>query len=245
MNDEEVSAVAVKVVASASGRTEHTGVPGVSAQRLLRNFPPLVCYGIPDDEALRAPTQEAEEDTAVAGVEHVPAAVLSSGRSEGCGRDEAGHGVNAFPEMADEAQNAGRAVELAEPAAEAVAGDEPAPGLADEDGADEARRVFRWEPYEDLLHDLLRQRGRTARRRRLHWTGRSDRGGRAAGGAAMSRGRWFGRNPRRRWRRVWLVGELRQGKGSDGKVVVGWSGSTSSTSLSARWGQAAEAGKLA
>lgn len=49
-------------------------------------------------------------------------------------------------------------MELAEPAAEAGAGDDGAPGLADEGGVDEARGVVGWEPEQDLLHQLLRQR---------------------------------------------------------------------------------------
>lgn len=58
-------------------------------------------------------------------------------------------------------------MELAEPAAEAVvgAGDEAAPLLADEGGADEAREVVGQEAEEHLLKQLLRQR---QRRRRAH-----------------------------------------------------------------------------
>lgn len=78
--------MAVEVVASASGCTEHTRDPGVSAQQLPRNFPLLVCYGIPDDKLIRPPIRVAEEDTAVAGVENAPAAVVGLGRSEGGGR---------------------------------------------------------------------------------------------------------------------------------------------------------------
>jgi hypothetical protein len=58
-------------------------------------------------------------------------------------------------------------VELAELAAEAGAGDEAAPGLADERRAGEARRLVRREAEEDLLDELLHQRRR--RRRRAGW----------------------------------------------------------------------------
>jgi len=48
-------------------------------------------------------------------------------------------------------------VELAEPAAERGAGDEAAPGLADEGGADEARGIARREADKDLFHELIHQ----------------------------------------------------------------------------------------
>ena len=47
---------------------------------------------------------------------------------------------------------AGLAGDDAEPAAEALAGDDA--GLADERGAEEARRVAKQEEDEDLLHQL-------------------------------------------------------------------------------------------
>jgi len=49
-------------------------------------------------------------------------------------------------------------VELAEAALEAAAGDEAAPGLADEGGAGEALRFGRREAEEDLLDELFHQR---------------------------------------------------------------------------------------
>jgi hypothetical protein len=51
-------------------------------------------------------------------------------------------------------------VELAEAATESLGGDEPEPALADEGSADEACRVIRWEPEEDLLDELVHQRRR-------------------------------------------------------------------------------------
>jgi hypothetical protein len=59
------------------------------------------------------------------------------GRAEGGGR----HEVGAVLALVDVSEHGGRGVELAEPAAEAGAGDEAAPALADERGADEARGV--------------------------------------------------------------------------------------------------------
>jgi hypothetical protein len=58
-------------------------------------------------------------------------------------------------------------VELAIPAAEAGARDEAAPWLADDGGAEEARRFVGWETEEDLFDELLRQQVR--RRRRHAW----------------------------------------------------------------------------
>ena len=59
-------------------------------------------------------------------------------------------------------------MELAEPAAEAGAGDEAAPGLADDGGADEAGGLGGREAKEDLLDELLYHQRRRRRRRRRH-----------------------------------------------------------------------------
>lgn len=67
--------------------------------------------------------------------------------------------------VAEESQHGGRAaVELAESALEAGAGDEAAPRLADERGAEEARGLLRREAEEDLFDKLLHQRRRRRRR---------------------------------------------------------------------------------
>jgi len=88
-------------------------------------------------------------------------------------------------------------VELAEPAAEAVASaaDDAAPLLADEGGVDEARGVVRREADEDLLHDLLRQR-----RRRRHedrsatwvWSGEAAARQTTDNLLLEGRGKWIG-----------------------------------------------------
>ena len=49
-------------------------------------------------------------------------------------------------------------MELPEAAVEAAAGDEAAPGLADEGRADEARGLGRRETEQDLLDEILHQR---------------------------------------------------------------------------------------
>ena len=95
----------------------------------------------------------------MASVEHQPPAVLGGGRrAEVGGGDEAGH-VGAGSRLAgigEEAERRGRAVELAEPAAEAGSGDEAAPGLTDERGADEASGIGRREAEKELLDEILR-----------------------------------------------------------------------------------------
>lgn len=97
---------------------------------------------------------------AVAGVEHPPAAAVSAGPAEEgpAGGDEA-YGTRAVvvDAASEEAHHGWSRVELAEPAEESRTGDEAAPALAGEGGADEARRVVRRDSGEDLLHDLVRQ----------------------------------------------------------------------------------------
>lgn len=51
-------------------------------------------------------------------------------------------------------------MELAEPPAEAGAGDEAAPAPADEGGADQTRGIVQGEAEEHLLDELVHQRGR-------------------------------------------------------------------------------------
>jgi hypothetical protein len=94
-----------------------------------------------------------EEDTAVAGIQRAPVATLGMMRAErGRGR-EVRHADEAS--VAEHPQHRWGAVELAEAAAEAGAGDEAAPALADERGAEEARRFAGREAEEDLLDELL------------------------------------------------------------------------------------------
>lgn len=167
--------MAVEVVAVAASGTEHGGHPGglvrVRVQRQLGQHQLLVREGIPDDEhivlGLGPPGRVAEEDAAVAGVEREQAALVGADRAEGASRDEAADGKLAglFLEVDDEAEHGARAVELAVPAAEAAVGDEAAPGLAGEGGAEEARRVVRRASEEHLFHDLVGQR---RRRRESH-----------------------------------------------------------------------------
>ena len=124
---------------------------------------------VPDDEGVKGlhfddvgTVSIAKKDKAVAGVESSPTMVVGTGKAGGGqGRDEAGGG--GAKDVADEAQHGGSGaveVELAEAAAEASAGDEAAPWLADEGGADEARRVVRREAEEHIFHELLHQHPR-------------------------------------------------------------------------------------
>ena len=131
---------------------------------VVAGLPPLVRHGFPHHEPGTGTTPRfdaAEKDAAVASVEHQPPAVLGGGRrAEGGGGDEAGHVAARSPlgGIGEEAEHRGRAVELAEPAAEAGSGDEAAPGLADERGADEARGIGRREAEKKLLDEILRHR---------------------------------------------------------------------------------------
>ena len=97
----------------------------------------------------------------MASVPRPPAAerpVQGRARAEGGGGDVDALLVVVFVAgIAEEAQQGGRAVELAEPAAEGGAGDEAAPEPADKRGADEARGITRREAEEDLLDELLQQ----------------------------------------------------------------------------------------
>jgi hypothetical protein len=120
-----------------------------------------------------------EEDAAVAGINHARAFHVDALQAEG-GADEAGDGrgpaieatevvddVAAEVDVAGEPEHVGRAVELAEPAAEAGGRDETAPAPADEGGADEGRGVGQVDAEEDLLGEIVQQRRRrpAARRR--------------------------------------------------------------------------------
>ena len=144
--------MAIKVVADTSAGAG-AGAENRSSRadcRPQRNgqHPLLVHDGIPDHEdVLLLRNIPSNEDTTVAGVQRAPVKAAGKRRAEGgCGH-EAG--------VAEESQHWGRVVELAEPAAEAGAGDEAAPWLADEGGAEEARRFAGREAEEDLLDELL------------------------------------------------------------------------------------------
>ncbi|KAF8711541.1 hypothetical protein HU200_028985 [Digitaria exilis] len=143
-----------EVAAGVTVGAEHRRCPGKELVQLQKNwqFYPLardwVPYGkgcIPNWPRSFPPV---EEDAAVARVNGAPAATELETKRE----------FFAVSDDAEENQHGGRAVELAEPAAEARAGDEAAPGPADERGAEKACRVVGRESEEDLLDKLLRQR---------------------------------------------------------------------------------------
>ena len=145
--------MAIKVItaAGAISRAENRRGPVRHPCALRRegHLPLLIRDGIPDDEGPVFPT---EEDTAVSGIQR-DRATLGMMRAEG-GR---GHEVRHADELsvAEHPHHRRGAVELAEAAAKAGAGDEAAPALANERGAEEARR-FAWrEAEEDLLDELL------------------------------------------------------------------------------------------
>ena len=116
-----------------------------------------------------------EEDAAAARVERDPAPLGVEGRAGRGGADEAGgDGFIGGEHVAEEAQHRGTPaleVKVAKAGAEGEVRDEAGPALADERGADEVRRVVRRGAEEDLFHELVRQRRRSAqrwRRRLLH-----------------------------------------------------------------------------
>ena len=99
-------------------------------------------------------------------------AVAPVGRAEGGG----GFKVERRSLGAEQTEHGRRAVELAEPAPEVGVGDEAAPELADEGGADEGRGVVRREAEEDLLDGVVHQSWYYQPRRR-HASHCSDRCG--------------------------------------------------------------------
>lgn len=132
------------------GGAEHRGVPAVWVPQQRGQHLLLARHGIPDDEVIVqeivvVPDHTSEEDAAVASVDRAAVVVVEGTvAAEGGGGDEAeGVPINVvgklLSEVAEEGQHGGPAVELAESAAEAAAGDEAAPGLPDEGGAHEAR----------------------------------------------------------------------------------------------------------
>jgi len=197
--------MAIKVIAGArigGGRAENRRSQTEHPRRRDGHHPPLHGDGITDLEfdagSLRCwlPADAAGEDAAVACVEHAPSAGLEERQAEGgSSGHEAGHAgaVGIDLGVDEDRQHRGRAVELAVPASEAGAGDEAAPALADERGAEEERGMLWREAEEDLLDVLLHQ---DRRRRRHAWIAAGARGiGLAGGGrraAGSEREKWTG-----------------------------------------------------
>ena len=158
--------MAVDVVADAICRsTEHRGGPGARypGKKLIRQLGQRALFvrdGVPDKEVTRRqhqevvpPGQTAEEDATVAGVDRAPIAAHGVGEWDGGGRNEGGYRMAG----AEDAQHRGRAVELAEPAAEGGVRDEAAPALADEGGANEKLRFFGREADDDPVDEIVHQ----------------------------------------------------------------------------------------
>jgi hypothetical protein len=140
-DDHEEGAPAAAEMVTPCRRAEHRGggATGRMPEPRRRQPPLLVRDGVPHDELRlyggRDRQKIVRQHAAVAGVEHAPGTADGVGRAEGGGR----HEVGAAWAPVEEGQHWGCGVELAKPAAEAGAGDEAAPGLADEGSADEAR----------------------------------------------------------------------------------------------------------
>lgn len=104
---------------------------------------PLVARDwLPDKEVLG--TLE-EEGTAVAAVEGLPGAAVGGGQGEGGGGGGNESGDSVVFQVVEKAQHGGCPVERAEAAEEVGVGDDAAPGLADEGGAEEGGGVVRRE----------------------------------------------------------------------------------------------------
>jgi hypothetical protein len=133
-----------------------------------------------------------DQAAAVAGAEDAPVRAGGAGRAErGSGRErrEVGGGAVAV----EEAEQRRRAVEPAE----AGAGDEAAPVLADEGGAGEEGGVVRREAGEDLLDEVAT------------WDGEDCYGRTPAGGAA-------------RFWAIWGDEELKRDTERGGDLLVTW-----------------------
>jgi hypothetical protein len=126
---------------------------------------PLVCQRVPDDEVQRPLGGRDlswwgdEECAAVAAVEDEPAREVAAGGAAGGG--VVGDGTSAVGKAsthdAEEADDGGRPVERAVAVAEGGVGEDAAPALGGEGGAEEARRVVRREAEEDLNDDVVHQ----------------------------------------------------------------------------------------
>jgi hypothetical protein len=161
--------VAVDVVAAAARcGAEHRRCPGareredvIRRRRRLGQRRLLVSDGVLDHEVdpydvVVATPCSVEDDAAVAGVDRTPFLGHGVRKADGGGGAELG----SRPAGVEAAQQGGRAVEHAESAAEAGVGDEAAPALAHEGGADEELGFVRGEAEEDLSDEIIRQRRR-------------------------------------------------------------------------------------
>jgi len=105
--------------------------------------------GVPDDEAPgRILLERLEQRAPVAALNDPPVGAVERRRGEGGGAgggdDESSVGTYVV-DVVEEAEQGRRAVEPAVAAEEGGVGEELAPGLADEGGAHEARRIVRRE----------------------------------------------------------------------------------------------------
>uniref|UniRef100_A0A8R7UFC6 Uncharacterized protein n=1 Tax=Triticum urartu TaxID=4572 RepID=A0A8R7UFC6_TRIUA len=151
------TSVAVAVVA-AIRCAEHGGGCAATLECCGHRYALLgTCDWLPHEEFLgvRALGVGQEEGAAVAAVDGLPEPAVGNGEGEWrCGGgDEIGH-VLVVVEIPE---HRGCAVEIVEEAAEPTAGDDLAPGLADEGGTEEAGRVVGRDADEDLFYKLVRE----------------------------------------------------------------------------------------
>lgn len=128
--------------------------------------------GVPDDEAGPKAVVQRASMSAIHG--HPSFMGFERHRQRGDGGGSGGGHETFALEVAEEAEQGRRAVERAVAAEEGGAGEELAPGLADEGGAHEARRVVRREAEEDLGGGVVDQIRRPRHGNGVNAVGRGD-----------------------------------------------------------------------
>jgi hypothetical protein len=142
------------VVVAAMFSAEHGGTVQVLIVHRVGHAALVARHRLQDDK-IPVPARWAEEDEAVAAVEGNLAGKVMLGREEGGFGGEGGI-------KAEVPQEGRRPMELAVAAAEALGGEDAAPGFADGRGADEPGGLVRRKAEEDLLYELVQQDRRKA-----------------------------------------------------------------------------------
>jgi hypothetical protein len=150
------------VVVAALFSAEHGGTVHVLIVHRVGHAALVARHRLQDDK-IPVPARWAEEDEAVAAVEGNLAGKVRLGREEGGFGGEGGI-------KAEVPQEGRRPMELAVAAAEALGGEDAAPGFADGRGADVRRKA-----EEDLLYELVQQDRRKAGEEILYDLDQQDR----------------------------------------------------------------------
>ena len=167
------------VVAPGEG-TEHRSPEAKAEEFVGRSQLPLAArHRVPNGERLGSRRNILKENPAMAAVQQEvfslpPIGFVGDARGKFRGGEEMRGGL-LFVDGEKKAQHRRRSMKVAVPAAEGCAGEEGEPELAGEGGAHQARGLVRRKAEEDLLEQLLRQRGRRCQRRRGFWGSESFR----------------------------------------------------------------------